>query len=505
MNTPNSVRLMAATTSLFMTSGAVLADVTPSDVWSDWKGYMTGFGYEVSADESITGEGLALSNLTLGIPVPEAGGTVTMTMSEILFGDNGDGTVSIAFPEEMPIAIKVPGPDPVDFDLIYTTRDMDMVVSGDPSEMTYTYSAAMIGVAMGDFRSGTATINLGTIEMNIADVSGTSVQTPGALRTVDQSFTTGALTYNVDVTDPEDADSRFVLSGGTESTEWTTTMALPEGIDMEDMAAALKAGFAVDGGYTAGPGNMNFNFSEDGQITQGTTSSQGSSAEVTMDEGRLRYDIGTKGLDMQIASAEVPFPLAMQMGEMAFELLMPVSKSDAEQDFGLTFVMGDVTVSDMIWGLVDPAAQLPRDPATIALDLGGKAKLFFDLLDPEQQQAASMGEMPGELNALSLNTLILRIAGAELTGDGDFTFDNSDLDTYDGMPKPIGAINLNLSGGNSLLDTLVAMGLVPEENAMGARMMMGMFAVPGDAPDQLKSTIEFNEQGQILANGQRLK
>ena len=41
------------------------------------------------------------------------------------------------------------------------------------------------------------------------------------------------------------------------------------------------------------------------------------------------------------------------------------------------------------------------------------------------------------------------------------------------------------------------LGLVPEDQAMGARMMMSMFAVPaGD--DALESRIEFNEAGQIL-------
>ena len=65
--------------------------------------------------------------------------------------------------------------------------------------------------------------------------------------------------------------------------------------------------------------------------------------------------------------------------------------------------------------------------------------------------------------------------------------------------------NLTLSGANALLDKLIAMGFVSEDDAMGARMMMGMLAVPGDAPDTLNSKIEINEQGHILANGQRIK
>ena len=49
------------------------------------------------------------------------------------------------------------------------------------------------------------------------------------------------------------------------------------------------------------------------------------------------------------------------------------------------------------------------------------------------------------------------------------------------------------------------MGLLPEDQAMGARMMMGLLAVPGEAPDTLNSKIEINEQGHVLANGQRIQ
>jgi len=62
-----------------------------------------------------------------------------------------------------------------------------------------------------------------------------------------------------------------------------------------------------------------------------------------------------------------------------------------------------------------------------------------------------------------------------------------------------------LTGGNTLLDTLVDMGLVPSEQAMGARMMLGVVARPGDGEDTLVSEIEVNEEGQIFANGQRIK
>ncbi|MFC3119058.1 DUF2125 domain-containing protein [Jhaorihella thermophila] len=115
------------------------------------------------------------------------------------------------------------------------------------------------------------------------------------------------------------------------------------------------------------------------------------------------------------------------------------------------------------------------------------------------------GMPPGELHALTINDLRLSAAGAAVTGKGDFTFDNSDLQSFGGVPRPEGTVKLQIIGANGLIDRLIQMGLVSEDEAMGFRMMLGMLAVPGDGPDTLNSTIEVNEQGQVLANGQRIK
>lgn len=76
--------------------------------------------------------------------------------------------------------------------------------------------------------------------------------------------------------------------------------------------------------------------------------------------------------------------------------------------------------------------------------------------------------------------------------------------TIPGAPRPEGQLNLAINGVNGLIDTLVQMGLVPEQEVMTAQMMMGAFTRPvGD--DMLETTIEINSEGQILANGQRIQ
>ena len=100
--------------------------------------------------------------------------------------------------------------------------------------------------------------------------------------------------------------------------------------------------------------------------------------------------------------------------------------------------------------------------------------------------------------------MIVDALGAKLTGNGAVTFEHDENGPT--ALKPSGAVDLKLVGGNTLIDTLVSSGLLPAQMAMGARMMMGMFAVPAEGEeDTLKSKLEFTRDGQILANGQRIK
>ena len=88
---------------------------------------------------------------------------------------------------------------------------------------------------------------------------------------------------------------------------------------------------------------------------------------------------------------------------------------------------------------------------------------------------------------------------------GAFTLDNSDLETFDGFPATDGAATVTLKGFDPLLDTLIAMGLVPEDQAGMARMMLGGFAQRDDE-GTYTSDIEIDgETGQITANGQRIR
>lgn len=508
MSLTHKTAASVAALSVLMTGSAAFADISAQAVWDDWKAYMTGFGYTVEGNEAASGGALTVTDMAMSLDIPDEDATVSVTLPEMTFVENGDGTVAVQVPAVMPIKVVVDGPGDEDADIAvdYVTDGFSMVVSGDASDMLYTYSANEMRVELKSLIVEGETIDIGAAMMSMADLAGSTAMKVGNLRMTEQKMSSGGVTYALDFKDPEGGDGHFKMNGKFDSMSFEGAGSFPMNMDPDDMAAMLKAGFGFTGGFEYTGGSSSVDFQEYGDTMQASSSSDSGALQVAMDENHLAYAGTASNMKMNMAGGDIPFPVELAMQDSAFNLKMPISKSETAKEFALGITMGDFTMSDMIWGMFDPAGQLPRDPATVALDLTGKAKLNFDLMDPAQMEAVDRGEMmPGELNELKLNGLTVRVAGAELTGNGDFTFDNSDLSTFEGIPAPDGAVNLKLTGGNGLLDKLVAMGLLPEEQAMGARMMMGLFAVPGEGEDSLTSKIEVKPDGQILANGQRLK
>lgn len=488
-----------------MTGSAAFADVTAQDVWGAWKKQMTQAGYALTATEAMSGGVLTLTDISTTIDIPEDDDSIALSIEKVEFKENGDGTVTVLLPATLPISadIKSESEGDISIKAEYRSTDLNWLVSGAPDAMTHVQSASALTLALTELRDNGKPVDLGKAELTMNNVNFQSVMAMGVNMTQTQSGSAETVSYEIDMTDPEGSGGRFTFSGGVKDLALNGTSSIPEGVDMSDFPAALAAGFGFGGAFSHGGGTMHIEATGGPDEFRADTSTSSGSVQVSMDAGKLVYDVKSQGLKVDAFTSEMPLPISFAMADSGFRLAMPLSKSDAIQGVELALKLGDFTMADMLWGLFDPTGQLPRDPATIELDLTGQVKLTQDLMD--EKAMAKLGDAaPGELHAATINTLTVRAAGAELTGNGAFTFDNTDLVSFDGLPRPQGSVNLKLVGGNTLLDKLVAMGFVPEDQAMGARMMMGLLAVP-EGEDTLTSVIEVNEQGHLLANGQRLK
>jgi hypothetical protein len=493
---------------LVLSSQGALADVSPQEVWDDWKSYLSGTGYDVNGTETLSSGTLTVSDVSMMMPIPEEDATIGMRLPEILFTQNGDGTVDVLFPKEFPITVSFNGGgDEGTGELIYTHDGSAMLVSGDATNMTYDYASPLVQLALGKIVADGEEMPEGTVKATISliDVVTKTSMTTGDLRSYDQNMTVGTLNYDFGAKEPG-GPSGGSAKGSLQGLSFGGTSSIPMGLDFTDVTAMLASGFAFDGAFSYTGGNATMSGVDRSDTFGFESSSEGGKIAVAMGNGQLSYDLSQLQTTINVTSSDLPFPVSLTFAEYGAKMAMPIAKSDTEQDFSLGLTLRDFAVPDMLWGMVDPTGVLPHEPATVVLDLSGKGRLLFDLFDPEAIDAVDMGDQePGELNALTIQQLQVSAAGAKLTGTGDFTFNNEDLASFDGLPAPTGSASLKLVGANALMDKLILMGLMSDSDAMGARMMMGMLAVPGDGEDTLDSKLEITGDGQILANGQRIK
>lgn len=482
-----------------------LADVSSDEVWNDWKSYLLSLGYEVTGTEARDGGNLVVNDVVIKSTVDVENGYSQINMGTVTFAEQSDGSVDIAMPEVMPIIFSGPSESggETEVTMEYRQSGMDISVSGTSAALKYAYDADTITILTSKILVDGQQLSSDEngVELVMSQMAGTMDMTIENKRNYEQALTAGKIDYTLNVAD-EETDGTVVVNGTMDALEFAGTSALPlRVVQADDMDAMLSAGFSVDGTFGYGSNTMEFSAESPEGPASGNVTAKSGSIGVQMDQNGMSYSASQTDTAVTMTASDIPFPVNFEIANSSFALSTPVRQSDEADDFSIGLTLDGFEMSDVLWSIFDPSAQLPRDPATIALDLAGKAKLMFDVLNPDTAALAANPEMaPAEFESVDINKLQVAAAGAELNGKGAFKVNNSGP-----VPMPVGAIDLKLVGGNGLIDKLVAIGLLQEEEAMGARMMMGLLAVPGDAPDTLNSKIEFNEQGHISANGQRIR
>ncbi|MEO0914516.1 MAG: DUF2125 domain-containing protein, partial [Pseudomonadota bacterium] len=326
-----------------------------------------------------------------------------------------------------------------------------------------------------------------TMNFEMADISGTTLLSLDAKK---QTFAygAGALTYTVKATPPEGGLVDLQGSYSDLTFEGSTGI-----FDAADPEAMFRAEVPLD--FTMDAAGSTFTFKGDGPEGALDMSLTGGASALAakIGEGQIDYTFRGDDLDLALSGNMMPVPVSARMAGYETRFAMPMVPTGRPGEMAVRLNITDLTVEEALWGMIDPAGNLPRDPANLMLDIVSKASALVSLMDEE---AMLTGEMPFEFEDVELKDLRVSLAGAEVTGRGSAVMNNAGP-----VPMPVGGVDVEIKGLNGLIGKLTEMGLVQPEQAMPVQMMMGMFAKPGEEPDTFTSRVEMTEDGGITANG----
>lgn len=490
----------AAPVFAILLGGTAHAALTADQVWQSWKDAGALVGLTVSAATENNSDGVLTLN---GVSIaPE--GMAGLTISDLTLTEEDDGSVTIVPGADIGVAMEAPSEGSVKLThdgLTLTAREADggLAYDYEAAKLDVVYDTKYPGVSFDGSEAPTVS-SAGTV--GFVNLSGTYSDTPGTNRVFGLDIMADTLAYSTSTDDPgmEMKQSSTSETAGIEmSMDFTmpSTIALAAIASPADFTTALNEGLSVS--LSTKQGESNGSMKQESAFMPMDLVIGAGGGEGTMLFNKDTFSVKSKGTGLNIESGAgmMPVPVKVTSGPMEFDLTTPVIATEAAGDYSFVLKLADFSLNEEAWAMFDPNAALPRDAAQIAIDISGKTKIDLPgLMTAEESGMPPPIPAPESLNITELG---LKVAGAALAGTGAFTFDNSM-----GIPMPLGEANVSVTGANALIDGLIATGLMAEEDAMGARMMMGMFMVPGANPDELTSKIEAKEGMQILVNGQPL-
>ena len=508
--------LFTSTTLATLIAVPVMADVTADDVWNTFSTYYQAVGLKVEATEVRTDNRLALSNLKISADFPFDLGSFTATTTGFELVENDDGTVDFVVPDNMPIAIAITLPED-----IFATATIDYRLTGYKAQAEGDPGEFMISAQLDSAVMEISSLNVSApkakdldfdlaLTLSIRDIAGETKFAMGDMLVVSQSMSYGAMEMKGHFTgkDAGAGDIVSTMDMALINMQSSSTAIIPaSGINLLELPAQLRDGmsFLVSTGVQQQVSSQRVT-ANGNLVSDQSTNVENSMTTFGFSKDGALIDSEAENYVIDYSMPELPFPIQLSASYVAAKMGLPLLKSDDEQRFTYLLDLKDITMADGLWNQFDPTATLPRAPANLLLDLSGEGRLFYDLVDFEaMRKAFEEGSKIGEPTSVTLNGMDISAVGAQLTGTGAFTFDNNDLSTFDGLPAPSGTASLRMSGLNALMDNLVQMGLLENDAAFGARMGLGLFTVVGDGDDTLASDIEVKPDGQILANGVRIK
>lgn len=474
--------------------------LTAEELWAEWQSQSAAMGQIVSADQITSGPGtLTLSGYSSRFDDSDL--AMVARLDQIVMTETGDGRVIVTMSDVYAITTSFapePGAAPVTAIFNVTMPGLTITASGAEGARVYAYDAPRIIIEDGPITGGAGPLPVVDLMIAISDfaaiyqINGTDPAQISYASTSSVGGVAGAL----DLIPPAPEVGRFKMNFALGASTGSGSGSFGDLAAVAASPDAFPKGLAFNGDTSYDSARIEMTFLHPQDAFTLLASNQGGTLSASFSESAISYQVAARETSIHVAGANLPVPvtLSIQSSELGFAL--PLAQAAGPQAISARLAYRDVVLGPEIWGMIDPAQAIPRDPISVIADVTGSVRVLSDLFATDP---AKMAAIPGELVDLSVNELRIALAGAELTGTGAATFAPGP------MPVPVGVVDLQLRGSNALFDRLQAAGLVPFEQLAMARGLIGVFTRPGTEPDTVQTTIQFTEGGGITANGMPLR
>lgn len=403
-----------------------LAEVTPAEVWQNWVDYYKANGYTVTEGaREEAGETLSLKDVAVSFAAPDDQGAVSVTVPEVTLTGTGDGKVRTTFAETSPFKIEFKDAegDLITMNGSVVMKDAEIVSSGSAADMTHDTTASELSGALTTIVVPDEGEKPFPLTVALTNVKSMQHMVDGDLIKVDANLSADKMTFDGTFEDNSgDMPGKIAFTGSIDAIKGSGQAAIPKGGDIaDDINAGLKAGLAMGGTMSAGAGQFNFDYAgkdEAGtdQTAKGSGKFDGFDLTADMSANGLSYQGGSDASSFEMTASDLPFPFSYSVANTTFDLQMPVMKSDTPAPFKFAYSLGGLTIADGVWDLFDGAKVLPRDPASLDIDVTGLAKVTMDLFDPANMKAMEDAADAAEADAAGTDAAGTDAAGTDAAG-----------------------------------------------------------------------------------------
>lgn len=508
--------VLSAAAILMATTLAARADLTPSGLWQDWQAQASAAGQELSAGNA-TDAGGTLTLTDVAFSAMHGSDRISGTIPQVALTGAGDA-VDVTFSPEYPLVVEStlpPDPEaladgeeeeavPTRMTLLISHPGLALHATGEPEDVTYQMTMPTLTATLKEMETGETVDGSLALQMTASGVTGTYRFTGAADadRKVDTRTQVEAAGLTLSQSGPEGEEAMTDGPGGSyqmvlsaQSVETLSTGALPVIAGGATFADLIR--LSASGTLSHGPVSLTLTETDpEGELRIVEATAERGSADYALTQGQVAYKGETEAGRLSVSGGPEAPPMSLTADRANFDAAFPARIAETAEPFRFMSRLEGVRADDLLWQQVDPTGILPRDPALISLALSGAMRWLADPSDP-----SAMGEAPYQFETVNIDDLDISAIGAGVKGRGAFTIDNSDLTTWDGLPKPVGGVDLTIRGSDQAVDRLVQLGLLAPQQAMVAKMMLQGFSRPGPEPGTLTTRIELTQSGSIRANG----